>query len=144
MKKYLLLICLALPIFAFADSSRGERLVKMLWKDIQAKRIKKIAHYTSDQFQLVNQEGIRTRTQFLKSLQNTPLSQYSLLNVQVTEGEKVIIVTYQVLLGGGADVIKQLQKLNPTYIDVWKKHNHEWKLTAEAAIFASAFAEESA
>jgi hypothetical protein len=137
MKKYFLLICLALPLFAFAGTPKGEQLTNMLWKDIQAKRVEKIAHYTSEKFQVVSAGGILTRTQYLDGIKKNKLPKIHLSGIQVTKGENVIVVTYLVCLSGdlgnGQIVLGGQQE---QIIDVWKKVNHEWKLTAEGVVLS--------
>jgi hypothetical protein len=138
MKKYLLLICLSLPMLAFADTPRGEKLTHMLWKDIQAKRVKKIAHYTSKGFVALSSGGILTRTQYLDDIKEALIPKYKLSGLQVTQGKNVIIVTYIVCLSGdiekAAVVIAKEQASQ--MIDVWKKVDNEWKLTAEGSVVA--------
>jgi hypothetical protein len=132
MKKYLLLIGLMVPMLAFADTSKGETLTNMLWKDIQARSVKKIAHYTSKQFQAENTSTIFTRTEFLQSLEGLgPIDHYQLLNIQTTQGENVITVTYLVLLFSPPvnDITLQTSR---QIIDVWKKQDDQWKWVSEA------------
>jgi hypothetical protein len=133
MKKYLLLICLALPMLGFADTSMGEKLTFMLWKDIQAKHIKKISHYTSKHFQAANPTLILTRSQFLQGIKDLlPVDNYQLLNVQTTQGEDVITVTYLVsTFSVPVDSLPSIQS-SKTVLDVWKKVNDKWKLVSEA------------
>ena len=133
MKKYLLLICLLLPMLAFADTPRGEKLTNMLWRDIQTKRIKKIGHYTSKQFQGANPDQILKRSQELQALKEIPtIDHFQLSEVETTQGENVITVTYLIVINfvpiNGNPVLPSSRRI----IDVWKKDGHKWKWASEA------------
>lgn len=133
MKKVLLLICLSLPMFAFADTPKGEKLTKMLWGDIQAHLIGKIAHYTSRVFQGANPEAIiTTRAQYLQVLSEfPPMADVQLLNMQTTQGENVITVTYLATI---TFVDTSTLPTSQMFIDVWKKLDDDWKLVSDAMV----------
>jgi hypothetical protein len=134
MKKYLLLICLLLPMLAFADIPKGEKLTKMLWRDIKAKHINKIAHYTSELFQAADADKIFNRRQMLFNLKTfSPIDHYQILNLETTQGEKVITVIYLVtiFLVPVNDVNFQTSR---EVIDVWKKQDGKWTWASEGYI----------
>ena len=137
MIKRLLLIFLLLPIVAFADTPRGEKLLERLWKDMQEGQVKKIARYTSDEFQGAWHHGFTTKKQMLHFLKHYKISNYRLSDVQTTQGKNIITVTYRAWVS--ATFEENTPKLpeegfRSWRLAVWKKVGDKWKWVADAKI----------
>jgi hypothetical protein len=128
LKNVILYILILLPLFAFADSSKGKKLVKQLWKDSQEKRISKIKNYTSYKFQAVYVSGPQNRSEELKLIANTNLQSYVLSQFICTETHDRIMVTYvaETTEGTGSQLITSTARR----ISVFAKENGTWKWIA--------------
>lgn len=140
MIKYVVTMLLILPMLAFADSSRGEKLLVRLWQDMQEGSVDKIAGYTSKQFHGDCPFNKLNSYRMLLFLEHLKIYYYKLSDIRVTEGEKVITVTYHVemcarMKGMCAEPARCRDGLLCSdRLDVWKKIDGKWLWAAEAVL----------
>jgi hypothetical protein len=132
MLKKFLFVLLFLPIFAFADCSKGEKLLNHLWKDMKEGNVKAIKKYTSPKFQSVHWFGAEDRCGELKLIANLNIQSYALTDVKIKEEHNVIIITYfatvQETVGGGPVSIKAPR------LTIFEKVDGKWKWIAHASL----------
>lgn len=132
MLRKFLFIFLFIPLFAFADSSKGEHLLNRLWKDMKEGNVKAIKKYTTQKFQSVHFDGARDRSGELNLIANLHLQSYVLSNIKVTEEHNVIIITYlaqvQELING-APVSTTAPRLT-----IFQKIKGDWKWISHASL----------
>ena len=132
-KKFLFLI-LFLPVFVFADGSKGEKLLDRLWKDMKEGNVKAIKKYTSFDFQSVHYDGARDRHGELQLIANLHLQAYSLTSIKVTEEKNVLIITYlaqvQEMING-----QPVTSTSPR-LSAFEKVKGKWKWIAHASLGA--------
>ena len=130
MRKYLLLIFLLLPLLAFADTPKGEKLTIMLWNNIKVGNVERINHFTSQYFQAAGFDETISRGDWLQVFERfkeNPIDP-TLSDIKATQGENAITVTYRISYTIGGDVQLNIRE---ALIDVWKKFDGKWKLVSE-------------
>jgi hypothetical protein len=132
MFKKMLIPLLLFPILAFSDCSKGEKLVKQLWKDIKAGNVNSIKKYTSSQYQGVYSIRARNRSQLLEFIPHVQLHSYTLSKFKSEETHDTIIVTYYVKLNATVD--GQTMKTKYPRLAVYAKIKGNWKLIATADV----------
>lgn len=132
MLKKLLFVLVAIPVFAFADSSTGEKLLNRLWKDFKEGNVKKIKEYTSAKFQSVHYDGARDRKGELQLIANLHLQSYTLTDKKFTREHNVLIITYTanvVEMINNQPVSKQAPRMS-----IFEKIDGKWKWIAHASL----------
>jgi hypothetical protein len=131
LRKFLLII-LFLPVFAFADGSKGEKLLNHLWKDMKEGNVRSIKKYTSPEFQSVHYDGARDRSEELQLIANLHLQSYSLTSIKITEERNVLIITYlaqvQEMING-----QPVASTSPR-LSAFEKVKGKWKWIAHASL----------
>jgi hypothetical protein len=132
MLKKLLFIFLFLPLFAFADTSKGEKLLNRLWKDMKEGNVKAIKKYTSPKFQAVHYDGARNRCQELQLIANLHMQFYSLSDIKITKEHNVYIISYfaevDELING-----QPVSRTTPR-LTIFEKVDDHWKWVAHASL----------
>ncbi len=130
MLKKVLLMLMLLPVLSFADTPRGEKLVKTLWKDIKERNVAKIKEYTSKEFQAQTFDATFNRYEELTLIQNSNIETYTFSDIQATQGENSIVVTYALEIT--ENTTDGQETVSGPLISVWKKTDDEWKWVAQA------------
>lgn len=135
MNKFLFFL-LFLPTVVFAGHGKGEKLLNRLWEDLAAGKIKKVEHYTSKEFQALVFGNVINRRDFLNFFRLIHIDSYKIENLKITQGEKVIVATYQGTVtascNNGIKKVSFVAKTSdPTWkMDVFKKFGKKWKWVA--------------
>lgn len=135
MNKFLFFL-LFLPTVVFAGQGKGEKLLNRLWEDLKAGKIDKVEHYTSKHFQAITLSGFSNRTDFLNFYRQITILGYTISDVKVTEGEKVIVVTYKGSVNATCNnVVKKpsfvtKNDTGPLWMEVFKKFGKKWRWVA--------------
>lgn len=132
MLKKILFAFLFLPIFAFADGSRGEKLLNHLWNDMKEGNVEKIKKYTSEDFQSVHFDGARDREQELVLIANLHMQAYSLTNVKITKERNLLIISYYAEVQTSINKTPYLEFSPTPRLTIFEKINGKWKWVAHA------------
>lgn len=131
LKKFFFFV-LFLPIFAFADAPKEQRLLNRLWNDMKEGHVKAIKKYTCEDFQSLHFDGARNRCQELYLISNLHMQSYSLTNVVVTKGHNLLIFSYiatvQELIGG-QPIVGSAPRLT-----IFEKVDGKWKWVSHASV----------
>lgn len=104
----------------------GESLVKKLWSDMKDGDVESIEGYISPAFQSIHQDGARTGEQELELIKNLDLGDYTLTDINTTENESMIVVTYFVSVTETIDG-EQLNSTPAPRMSAWQKTEDGWK-----------------
>lgn len=147
---------LLLPVLSFAGMSRGERLEKQLWKYVKHNDMPSVKRHISKQFQSINSlqlfgpatmYSVLNRFLQIRAFEERGYAYYQFSHMKVTEGEKIIVVSYKAI----ARSIAAPKLKEDFYIEVpvkaistWKKIGHTWKWVGHVVIPIKEFQDEQA
>ncbi|MBU9889067.1 MAG: hypothetical protein KTQ49_04270 [Candidatus Omnitrophica bacterium] len=87
----------AVPAGTAQEISRGETLVRELWKNVQEGNWARIEDHMIPEFQSVHEDIARNAKEEIELLQGMGIDRYELSYIQSTETDSLIIVSYRVL-----------------------------------------------
>lgn len=135
MLRKMFLVLMFLPILSFAETSLGERLVRGLWSDVNKQYFHKIKENTSQEFQSIVEGKVCNRFKELDLLKHLDGKYKCISDVQATQGENLIVVTYTMVF-----FPKETQE-EPQPVQcfsVWKKLEGNWKWVAHTETYLRA------
>lgn len=86
-------ICMV-PALVFAGMSKGEKLVRKLFKNVQERNFDAIEDHTASYFQRIEQGGVFNKCQELAAFKALTLQSYSLSNFKQTKKHGILTVTF--------------------------------------------------
>lgn len=116
----------ALPLQAegVTRHQMGEILLKEIWDAVQAKNMNLLNQKIADEFQSLDQDGARNRTQELDFLQGLNITSRVFSDVKATRRGALLIVTYMLEMNGGVP--------SPCLSVFMQQPNNTWLWVAQA------------
>lgn len=121
------------PIFSFARTPLGEKLVQGLWTDINESNFHKIKEYMSKEFQAINGNGSYNRFQELQLLKIIHHEHRIIGDIRATQGKNLIVVSYTARYTPEITEY-DLKPIETVFycLSAWKKCGEEWKWVAHS------------